>query len=46
MSNKRWRVTAISQSVSSLEQVNPSTKPGRPPRWKQNPDLLAWLDSL
>jgi site-specific recombinase XerD len=30
----------------ALEQVDPSTKPGRPPRWKRNPDLLAWLNSL
>ena len=30
----------------ALEQVDASTKPGRPPRWKRNPDLLAWLDSL
>lgn len=30
----------------ALQQVDPSTKPGRPPRWKRNPELLAWLDSL
>ena len=30
----------------ALEQVDPSTKPGRPPRWKRHPELLAWLDSL
>lgn len=30
----------------ALEQVDPSTKPGRPPRWKRNPELLSWLDSL
>jgi site-specific recombinase XerD len=30
----------------ALEQVDASTKPGRPPRWKRNPDLLAWLDTL
>jgi site-specific recombinase XerD len=30
----------------ALEQVDPSTKPGRPPRWRRNPELLAWLDSL
>ena len=29
-----------------LEQVDPTTKPGKPPRWRQNPDLLSWLDSL
>jgi site-specific recombinase XerD len=30
----------------ALEQVDPSTKPGRSPRWKRNPELLVWLDSL
>lgn len=30
----------------ALQQVDPSTKLGRPPRWKRNPELLAWLDSL
>ena len=30
----------------ALEQIDPSTKPGKPPRWKQNPKLLAWLNSL
>lgn len=30
----------------ALEQVDPSTKPGRPPRWRRNPQLLTWLDSL
>jgi site-specific recombinase XerD len=30
----------------ALEQVDPCTKPGKPPRWRRNPELLAWLDSL
>lgn len=30
----------------ALEQIDSSTKPGRPPRWRRNPDLLTWLDSL
>ncbi len=30
----------------ALEQVEPSTKPGRPLRWKRNPELVAWLESL
>jgi site-specific recombinase XerD len=30
----------------ALEQVAPSTKPGKPPRWRRNPELLTWLDSL
>jgi site-specific recombinase XerD len=31
---------------NALEQVDPATKPGRPPRWRRNPELLTWLDSL
>lgn len=30
----------------ALEQVDPTTKPGRVPRWKREPELLTWLDSL
>ena len=30
----------------ALEQVDPSTKPGRPPRWRRDPELMTWLDSL
>lgn len=30
----------------ALEKVDPAARPGRPPRWKRNPDLVAWLDSL
>ena len=30
----------------ALEQVDRSTRPGSPPRWRRNPDLLTWLDSL
>ena len=30
----------------ALEQVDPSTKPGGPQRWRSDPELLTWLDSL
>jgi site-specific recombinase XerD len=30
----------------AIEQVDRSTRPRNPPRWKRNPNLLAWLDSL
>jgi site-specific recombinase XerD len=30
----------------ALEQVDRSTRPGSPPRWRRNPNLLAWLDAL
>jgi site-specific recombinase XerD len=30
----------------ALEKVNPAARPGKPPRWKRNPELMVWLDSL
>ena len=30
----------------ALEQVDPGLRPTKPPRWKRDADLLAWLDSL
>ncbi len=30
----------------AIEQVDGPARPGRPPRWKREPALLAWLDSL
>jgi len=30
----------------ALEKVNPSARPGKPPRWKREVELLQWLDSL
>ena len=30
----------------ALEQVDPKLRPAKPPRWKRDADLLAWLDSL
>jgi site-specific recombinase XerD len=30
----------------AIERVDRSTRPGSPPRWRRNPDLLVWLDSL
>jgi site-specific recombinase XerD len=30
----------------ALEQVEPSTKPSNPPRWRRNAELLTWLESL
>ena len=36
----------IETKRKALDQVAPSTKPGLPPRWRQTPELLTWLDSL
>jgi site-specific recombinase XerD len=30
----------------ALEKVAGSSRLGKPPRWKRDPDVLAWLDSL
>jgi integrase/recombinase XerD len=30
----------------ALEQADPKLRPAKPPRWKRDADLLAWLDSL
>ncbi len=30
----------------AIQQVEASTRPGKPPRWKRDPDLLSWLNSL
>jgi site-specific recombinase XerD len=30
----------------ALEQADPSLRGSKPPRWKRDSDLLAWLDSL
>ena len=30
----------------ALEQVDPPTKSSKPPRWKRDPELLTWLESL
>ena len=30
----------------ALQQVDTSTRPTKPPRWKRDPDLLTWLNSL
>jgi site-specific recombinase XerD len=30
----------------ALDRIDPSTKPSKPPRWRRNPEILTWLDSL
>jgi len=30
----------------ALQQVDVSTRPTKPPRWKRDPDLMTWLNSL
>jgi site-specific recombinase XerD len=31
---------------AALEKVTKSARPGKPPRWKHDTDLMAWLDAL
>jgi site-specific recombinase XerD len=30
----------------ALEKVDASARPGKPPRWRRDPELLTWLDSM
>jgi site-specific recombinase XerD len=30
----------------ALEKVDATARPGKPPRWKRDPELLTWLDSM
>jgi site-specific recombinase XerD len=30
----------------ALEQVTATARPRKPPRWKRDPELLTWLDSI
>jgi site-specific recombinase XerD len=30
----------------ALERASASARPGKPPRWRRDPELLTWLDSL
>jgi len=36
----------IATKRHALEQVDRASRPRSPPRWRRNPDLLNWLDSL
>jgi len=37
---------SLEMKWKALEQVDGKTRPTKPPRWKRDADLLAWLDSL
>lgn len=42
----RYARANMATKRKALEQVDLSTRPDQPPVWKQNPELLTWLDSL
>jgi site-specific recombinase XerD len=37
---------SLEMKRKALEQVDSKLRPTKPPRWKRDSDLLAWLDSL
>ena len=41
-----YLVKANLETRKALEQADPNLRPAKPPRWKHDADLLAWLDSL
>jgi site-specific recombinase XerD len=36
----------LQTKCEALEHVAAKARPAKPPRWKRDQDLLAWLDSL
>src|SRR5439155_9672996 len=42
----RYAQASLETKRKALEQVDPKLRPAKPPRWKRDTDLLAWLDSL
>jgi site-specific recombinase XerD len=42
----RYARANLETKRQALEKVDTSARPSKPPRWKRDPDLLAWLDSL
>jgi site-specific recombinase XerD len=42
----RYAQANLETKRSALEQVDPKLRPAKPPRWKRDANLLAWLDSL
>jgi site-specific recombinase XerD len=36
----------IETKRQALQQVDKSTRPTKPPRWKRDPNLVTWLNSL
>jgi site-specific recombinase XerD len=42
----RYARANLETKRKALEQVDQGTRPGRPPRWRRDPDLITWLDSL
>jgi hypothetical protein len=37
---------SVQTKREALEKIPKSSRPGKPPRWKRDADLMAWLDAL
>jgi site-specific recombinase XerD len=46
ITTNRYAQANLETKRKALEQVDPELRPGKPPRWKRDAGLLAWLDSL
>lgn len=46
LANGTIEIIDLETKRKALEQVDPKLRPNKPPGWKQDADLLAWLDSL
>jgi site-specific recombinase XerD len=42
----RYAQADLETKRKALEKVDRSARPGKPPRWKRDAELMAWLDSL
>ncbi len=42
----RYAQANLDTKRKAIEQVDGTTRPATPPRWRRNADLLDWLDSL
>ena len=42
----RYARADLETKRKALEKVDGSARPGKPPRWKRDVELMAWLDAL
>ena len=42
----RYARADLETKRKALEKVDVSARPGKPPRWKRDVELMAWLDAL
>jgi len=44
--NRYYAQANLETKRKAIEQADGSLRPTKPPRWRRDADLLAWLDSL